>query len=469
MAKDVLLAGRDGVDLPTRLDALFTRILVPARPYPLLPVAAADWLQGWANGDERSLRQALAGFLDDRADDQERLGRFCERAKAACRAAGLEWRPRHALAAGSLFNFALAPHSVPVVHAWRYRNVGLALGLPVEQGGSAREHYESSLALARRVEALLREGGTPVRDMLDVQALIFLASLRFDPTTSELRGVEGTRRATASPSGRRPRRGKPYLSLCSCLGYDAPYLVEWLEFHRLVGVERFFLYNNGDREAQRELLEPYVDSALVVLRDWPDFPPQVSAFRDCLQTHADGSRWIAFVDTDEFLFSPAGRPLPDLLSEYEGEPGVGVNMAIFGPSGHDAKPPGLVTESYTRSFGSREIKSIVDPARAVDCMNPHFFTYDSGQTIDENRYPIDGARSTYLSYSRLRINHYFTKSEQEARSKWETARPDTGEARSASFLDMAKYAEERFARRDEAIFRYLPALRAAIATEAARA
>ena len=36
----------------------------------------------------------------------------------------------------------------------------------------------------------------------------------------------------------------PYLAVCAIYRNEAPYLREWIEFHRLVGVERFFLYNN---------------------------------------------------------------------------------------------------------------------------------------------------------------------------------------------------------------------------------
>jgi hypothetical protein len=61
-----------------------------------------------------------------------------------------------------------------------------------------------------------------------------------------------------------------------------PYLHEWIEFHRLVGVERFFLYNNGDREAQRELMEPYVEEGIVVLHDWPGVGVQFEAMEQLL-------------------------------------------------------------------------------------------------------------------------------------------------------------------------------------------
>lgn len=35
-----------------------------------------------------------------------------------------------------------------------------------------------------------------------------------------------------------------YLSIGAIFKDEAPYLAEWIEFHRLVGVEHFFLYDN---------------------------------------------------------------------------------------------------------------------------------------------------------------------------------------------------------------------------------
>ena len=224
----------------------------------------------------------------------------------------------------------------------------------------------------------------------------------------------------------------PYLSVCSCLGYDAPYLYEWLEFHRLVGVERFFLYNNGDREVQREMLAPYVEEGIVELHDWRVFPaPQMPAFRDCIVRHKHDSRWIGFIDTDEFLFSPTGRPMPDVLRDYERWSGVGVCRAFFGPSGHKQKPDGLVIESYRRRLtkhkGSGFVKSIIDPPRAVRAMNPHWFRFeDRMPTVDENGEPVNEQYAKAVTFEKLRINHYWTRSEEEWAQKSARLRPDTG-------------------------------------------
>ena len=52
---------------------------------------------------------------------------------------------------------------------------------------------------------------------------------------------------------------KPYLAMCTMYRDHAAYLAEWIEFHRLVGAERFFLYDNGSTDNHREVLAPYVD------------------------------------------------------------------------------------------------------------------------------------------------------------------------------------------------------------------
>src|SRR5687768_9080374 len=63
---------------------------------------------------------------------------------------------------------------------------------------------------------------------------------------------------------------KPYLSVCSIYRDHAEYLREWIEFHRLVGVERFFLYDNESSDDHREVLAPCVERGIVVIHDWPN-------------------------------------------------------------------------------------------------------------------------------------------------------------------------------------------------------
>lgn len=256
-----------------------------------------------------------------------------------------------------------------------------------------------------------------------------------------------------------------YFSVCAIYRDEAPYLREWIEFHRLVGAERFFLYDNRSTDSHREALAPYVDAGIAIVHDWPQEHGLVPAFQDCLERHRMDARWIFFCDVDEFVFSPTGRPLTELLVEFEQWPGVGPNRATFGTSGHKTKPPGLVIENYTRRgpnslHTNHAVRSIVDPKRAVKCASPHFFTYEDGAlAVDERLDPIPGGRTETVTLSRLRINHYWIKSEQEFEYKQVTKpRAHTDKPRRA--LPPLEKLDRKFnAEEDTTIQVYLPELR----------
>jgi hypothetical protein len=276
-----------------------------------------------------------------------------------------------------------------------------------------------------------------------------------------------------------------YLSVCAVYRNEGPYLREWVAFHKLVGVERFYLYNNrSDDDGHREALAPYIADGTVVLHEWPAcLPPnvvtgeatQTATYEHCLQHYGADSRWIAFIDLDEFLFSPTGRSLPDMLSEYERWPGVGANWAMFGPSGHTTKPDGLVTECYVRRSDKKghneKIKSIVDPRRVRNFCLAHFFVYhgEPHVAVDENHRPIDARPgSPYsitdeVSFDKLRVNHYTTKSEEEFRHKQLRVRVDNGQVRDWTENQMRRLLTVLDEVEDRTIQTYLPALREELA------
>jgi Glycosyltransferase family 92 len=269
------------------------------------------------------------------------------------------------------------------------------------------------------------------------------------------------------------RPGRPvYLSVCAIFRDEAPYLREWIEFHRLVGVERFFLYDHGSVDDARRVLAPYVAAGVAEVLDWPAAPPaQIRAYEHFLKRHRDDSRWVAFIDLDEFLFSPTGRPVSEVLEEFEDAPGVGVNWAAFGTSGHRTRPDGLVIESYVRRTSAyrinRHIKSIVDPAQVRCFCRPGFFMFFDGETVDERHRPVGGppfSATDTVSFELLRLNHYTTRSEEEYRRKLSRPTPDV------TTFEPARLEERRIAFllrrhdevRDETIQLYAEPLRAAL-------
>jgi hypothetical protein len=258
---------------------------------------------------------------------------------------------------------------------------------------------------------------------------------------------------------------KVTLSICAIMKYEAPYLLEWLEFHKIVGVQKFYLYDNGGGIDSAGILHPYLKSGEVVLHDWPVALGQLPAYAHCLQTYSQASEWIAFIDLDEFLFPTVGDDLKAILGEFATAPGVGVNWLMFGTSGHSVRPAGLQIENFTKRAeinfpGNQHIKSIVRPDRVFPPTDPHFFNCkdDTESTVTEEFLPLSSAMTDYVSVGKLRINHYFTRSREDMYQKMLRGRACDATSRTWDFLESGDRNEVE----DLTIHRFLPQLKQAV-------
>jgi hypothetical protein len=231
------------------------------------------------------------------------------------------------------------------------------------------------------------------------------------------------------------------LAICAIFKNEAHCLDEWLTFHEGVGVEHFYLYDDGSSDGFRDVLRPWMKRGLVTLTDWTG-GNQTPAYNHCLRRVRMQTRWLAFIDLDEFLFSPPHPDLRTALGAYADSPALFVYWVLFGSSGHRMRPAGSVLESFTRCLPPAEAaadafdhrhdtgraeyvtgwakdgKSIVNPrlVRTFGVHKPQMLW--AGQTLDENRQPprprVEGCM---LSFKMFRINHYWSKSIDEFREK----------------------------------------------------
>lgn len=239
-----------------------------------------------------------------------------------------------------------------------------------------------------------------------------------------------------------------YLSICAIFKNEARFLDEWLHFHRGVGVEHFYLYDNDSADDFEPVLNPWISMGVVTHHSIPGPARQLRAYAHCLKEHGGESRWIAFIDLDEFLFATDFASLPQILASFERFPGVGINGLGFGSNGHVRRPTGHVTANYIRRADlsltqkrpeylrpggdptqiegyypwSAHIKSIADPSRTIRPRTPHSFAYADGEhAVDETERPIASplrdVHSQAVSVGRLRINHYWSRSLADLRDK----------------------------------------------------
>lgn len=220
--------------------------------------------------------------------------------------------------------------------------------------------------------------------------------------------------------------GKHDLAVCAIFQNEAPYLREWIEFHKLVGATHFYLYNNLSTDNYLEILSPYVESGEVELIDWPFESENVtewagiqcSAYNHALNLARDVVKWLAILDTDEFLFLVKLYSLLDFLADYESMfiGGVCVNWQMYGTSNVEKIEPGqimiekLIYKAPTDYEENLHVKSIVRPER-VDNAQVHRCELKPGYVlVKENSIPWDFTKKK-VKVSKVRINHYWTRDE----------------------------------------------------------
>lgn len=224
-----------------------------------------------------------------------------------------------------------------------------------------------------------------------------------------------------------------YLSVGAICKNEYPYLEQWIAWNRVQGCTGHFIIDNGSTDGSYDLLLKLQEKGLVTVEQILGEPIQFRAYNHILKKHGKKTKYMAFLDLDEYLYSPKG-PLPTVLKAYEKYAAVAARWVMFGSSGHLEYSPELVIERFTHraKFADKHVKSIVQPARTIKVgKDPHHFIL-KGKAVDENfnvlqkEYALTHEHEPEKRTADIfRINHYHTKSKAESQLRWSTC-PDPG-------------------------------------------
>lgn len=222
-----------------------------------------------------------------------------------------------------------------------------------------------------------------------------------------------------------------YLSICCIVKDEGDYLPEWLDYHRKIGAGHFYIYDNGSKRPVKEVVNALGYGEFVTVTNIPGQNKHVKAYQHCIDNFGYNSRWIAFIDMDEFIVPKnETASLPQLLEKYEDYGGLGMSWLIFGSNHHIEKPAGSQLENFTRRSEvtfppNRHIKSIVQPRYVQSAYKSHCFKFKAGYTcVNEHFVPIEEAFAD-VSVDTIQLNHYYCRSLAEYRQKVERGISDT--------------------------------------------
>lgn len=221
------------------------------------------------------------------------------------------------------------------------------------------------------------------------------------------------------------------LTACAIFNDEAPYLKEWIDYHKRVGVEHFWLYNNNSVDNYVDVLLPYIQEGTVTLIEWPSeikemdkqfhyfcYTVQVGAYNDALNKARGVSKWLALIDTDEFIVPSFEKDVPTVLEKhYHYVSGLCVNWQLFGTSGVKKIEEGesmlkqLVWKMRWDAPNNNAYKSIVQPLHVAKCVCPHRCEYKLNHwhmNPAHQRVDIEG-KSVHIEH--IRLHHYWARDE----------------------------------------------------------
>jgi hypothetical protein len=240
------------------------------------------------------------------------------------------------------------------------------------------------------------------------------------------------------------------IAICIMIKDDHSYINEWLTHHRELGVNHFYVYDNEstppytnlgddvtiinwDENQYFKLMLPVINKDLydssflgnteiteLKTTHWVNYPErdskQYKAYQHCLNNFGAKHKWIAFLDSDEFINVAEGLTLPAILKVYAEDKSVGqllIRWRVFSSSGHLTKQP-LQKEAYTDWFPDYQVKPIVQPDKVYAVTHVHSFTlYHMFSTITED----PNEQVMYLFDNHLSdiiwVNHYWSRSRED--------------------------------------------------------
>lgn len=226
---------------------------------------------------------------------------------------------------------------------------------------------------------------------------------------------------------------KHYLSACCIVKDEDPFIMEWLTYHSLIGIEHFYIYDNESANPLYEnpLIRKFSEQGKVTVISAAGRAMQIPSYTHCLKKFGPRTRWLAFIDLDEFICPLEGRDLRPFLAAYEDYAALGLSWKSFSSGGHLSSPHGLVIENYQERFlkeGTRNlhIKSILQPHKNHAVHTPHSFWPNEGEVaISAVFRPITrGTPVIPICWERAVVNHYVLKSQEDSQRRIRRGRAD---------------------------------------------
>ncbi len=224
---------------------------------------------------------------------------------------------------------------------------------------------------------------------------------------------------------------KNKLGIAAIFKNEFPFILEWLAYHRVLGISKFFIADNESDDGTSDLLRALSNVGYlkcISYKTEKDIKPQLAAYQLLANNFKDEVEWLCYIDADEFLH-PADLNVDiqsSLRNIFTNDQigAVAINWAVYGSSNWiTANSQPVIARFTQRGIQERGVnrhyKTLIRMSAYDDVgSNPHafkikkdyFYTDVTGKTLYPNE--LDGLSDQPI-WLPLRVNHYVVKSRSE--------------------------------------------------------
>lgn len=208
---------------------------------------------------------------------------------------------------------------------------------------------------------------------------------------------------------------------------EQSYIQEFVNYHVMIGFDHVYIYDNGSEgeTPMHEILAKEIAKGWVTVIPMPGTARQRLAYHDYIKNRSMHSEWVAIIDVDEFIVLKQHSTVREFIKDKcSALQSVAMNWIMFGFNGHETRPPGLVTENYTRGSLSNHVKTFARTEFLRDKLCRKGAKLRCVHNVAQELQRLDGSvlhtyrnapNSEHMEY--IHLNHYWSKSVEEFKKK----------------------------------------------------
>lgn len=225
--------------------------------------------------------------------------------------------------------------------------------------------------------------------------------------------------------------------IVGCMKNEAPYIVEWIAYHRAIGVDNFLIYTNDCSDGTDRILNRLQQMGIVQHRNndnWRGKSPQQHALNmSRKEPLIRDAEWLIHIDVDEFINVRTGNgTLDDFLAAVPDATNVAMTWRLFGHGGVTRLADAFVIDQFERcaptycpkphtAWGFKTMFKNIGAYGKISCHRPnklddalrHKVRWVNGSGQDMTaEVANNGWRNSRRSigYDLLQLNHYALRS-----------------------------------------------------------